>query len=57
MIPNEDSSKSLALKYSSEVLRTRMIKENLKCDTLYYCLVKKESDTGLVNNDRLLVLQ
>lgn len=45
MIPNEDSSKSLALKYSSEVLRTRMIKENLKCDTLYYCLVKKESDT------------
>lgn len=35
----------------------KIVKEVLPLDTIYYCVAKKESDTGLIFNDRLLVIK
>lgn len=35
----------------------KIVKEVLPLDTIYYCVAKKESETGLIFNDRLFVIR
>lgn len=44
-------------KYGTETLSSKLIRETPGHDTIYYCLVQKESESGLMYNERLLVLQ